>query len=224
MTSSNLRFQDFISHYRKTTIFHKDTSTFKEFSYFCALKSKIRRSPERTTISQAGVQPSPSPVGAKTQNSTIMGSSLAKNDIHIVFHIKYHSMEIRDEDLGQVFAYIGGLIRNMGGIPMEIGGIGNHIHILTSLPKTIALSDFVKNIKAYSSKWIKTLDESYYEGFCWQAGYGAFSVDYRNLDQTAHYIRNQAEHHHRTEWSEEYRHLLDEAGIAYDEQYAFETD
>ena len=153
-----------------------------------------------------------------------MGSSLAKNDIHIVFHIKYHSMEIRDEDLVQVFAYIGGLIRNMGGIPMEIGGIGNHIHILTSLPKTIALSDFVKSIKAYSSKWIKTLDEQYYEGFCWQAGYGAFSVDYRNLDQTSHYIRNQAEHHHRTNWRDEYKQLLDETGVEYDDRYAFETD
>ena len=70
-------------------------------------------------------------------------------------------MEIRDEDLGQVFAYIGGVIRNMGGLPVEIGGIGNHVHILTSLPKTISLSDFVKRIKAYSSKWIKTLDEQY---------------------------------------------------------------
>ena len=153
-----------------------------------------------------------------------MGSSLAKNDIHIVFHIKYHSMEIRDENLGQVFAYIGGVIRNMGGLPVEIGGVGNHVHILTSLPKTISLSDFVKRIKAYSSKWIKTLDEQYYEGFCWQAGYGAFSVDYRGIDRVAQYIRTQAEHHHRTDWRDEYKQILDEAGVEYDERWAFETD
>ena len=153
-----------------------------------------------------------------------MGSSLARNDIHIVFHIKYHSMEIRDKDLGQVFAYIGGAIRNMGGIPVEIGGIGNHVHILTSLPKTISLSDFVKRIKAYSSKWIKTLDEQYYEGFCWQAGYGAFSVSYNALDNVVRYIRNQAAHHHRTDWRDEYKLLLDEAGVEYDERWAFETD
>ena len=153
-----------------------------------------------------------------------MGSSLARNDIHIVFHIKYYSMEIRDEDLSQVFAYIGGIIREMGGIAIEVGGVGNHIHILTSLPKTITLSEFVKTIKAYSSKWIKTLDEQYYEGFCWQAGYGAFSVSYNALDNVVHYIKTQAEHHHRTDWKEEYKHLLDEAGIEYDENYAFETD
>ncbi|MBQ8958166.1 MAG: transposase [Bacteroidales bacterium] len=153
-----------------------------------------------------------------------MGCSLVKNDIHLVFHIKCHSMEIRDEDLDQVFAYIGGIINNMNGIPIAVGGIGNHIHILTTLPKAIALTEFVKNIKAYSSKWIKTLDERYYEGFAWQAGYGAFSVDYRHLDQTAQYIRNQAEHHHRTEWREEYKRLLDDAGVEYDERYAFETD
>lgn len=158
------------------------------------------------------------------QNTSIMSSSLVKNNIHIVFHIKCNSMEMRDEDLGNIFAYIGGLIRNMNGIPIAIGGIGNHVHILTTLPKTIALVDFMRNIKAYSSKWIKTLDEQYYEGFAWQKGYGAFSVDYRHLDQTAQYIRNQAEHHHRTEWREEYQRLLDEAGIEYDARYAFEVD
>ena len=112
----------------------------------------------------------------------------------------------------------------MNGIPIAIGGIGNHVHILTTLPKTITLVDFMRNIKAYSSKWIKTLDEQYYEGFAWQKGYGAFSVDHRHLDQTAQYIRNQAEHHHRAEWREEYQRLLDEAGIEYDERYAFEVD
>ena len=90
--------------------------------------------------------------------------------------------------------------------------------------RPIALVDFMRNIKAYSSKWIKTLDEQYYEGFAWQKGYGAFSVDYRHLDRTANYIRNQAKHHHRTEWREEYQRLLDETGIEYDEWYAFEVD
>ena len=153
-----------------------------------------------------------------------MGSSLVKNDIHIVFHIKYNSMEIRDENLPQVFAYIGGIIKNLGGIPMAIGGIGNHIHILTTLPKSIALTEFVKRIKAYSSKWIKTLDSQYYEGFAWQAGYGAFSVNYDRLDTTANYIRTQAEHHHRTTWKDEYKQMLDENGVEYDERWAFETD
>ena len=97
-----------------------------------------------------------------------MSSSLVKNNIHLVFHIKCTSMEMRDEDLGNIFAYIGGLIRNMDGIPIAIGGIGNHVHILTTLPKNIALVDFVRNVKAYSSKWIKSLDEQYYEGFAWQ--------------------------------------------------------
>ena len=153
-----------------------------------------------------------------------MASTLVKIDIHLIFHVKSTGVKMRKEDLPRIFAYIGGLIREMDGIPIAIGGIGNHVHILTTLPKTIALVDFVRNIKAYSSKWVKTLDEQYYDGFAWQRGYGAFSVDYRYLDQTANYIRNQAAHHHRTEWREEYQKLLDEAGIEYDERYAFETD
>ena len=62
---------------------------------------------------------------------------------------------MRDEDLERVFQYIGGIIRDEGGIPFVIGGVADHIHILTTLPKTVALSDFVRNIKAKSSKWLK---------------------------------------------------------------------
>ena len=81
-----------------------------------------------------------------------MGSSLTKIDIHLVFHIKSTGIPMRKEDLPRIFQYIGGIIKGMNGIPLEIGGVTNHIHILTSLPKNIALTDFVRNIKANSSK------------------------------------------------------------------------
>lgn len=65
-----------------------------------------------------------------------MGSSLVKIDVHIMFHVKNNKLVIREKDLPRVFKYFGGLIRNMDGIPLEVGGICNHIHILASLPKT----------------------------------------------------------------------------------------
>ena len=149
-----------------------------------------------------------------------MGSSLTKIDIHLVFHIKSTGIPMRKEDLPRIFQYLGGIIKGMNGIPLEIGGVTNHIHILTSLPKNIALTDFVRNIKANSSKWIKQIDP-YYLKFSWQDGYGAFSVSPSLLEKTINYIRRQEEHHHKLTFEEEYKIFLEQYGIQYDEKYAF---
>ena len=129
-------------------------------------------------------------------------------------------MNFRDEDLPQIFRYIGGIINGLGGIPIEIGGTTNHVHILTSLPKSMALIDFVREIKAYSSKWLKQLDD-HYMPFAWQDGYGAFSVSPSLLDKTVQYIRKQEEHHKTRSFNEEYRLFLEAYGIDYDKRYAF---
>ena len=149
-----------------------------------------------------------------------MASSLVKLGVHIMFHVKSTGLNLRVDDLPRIFAYIGGIINGLGGIQMIVGGMPDHIHILTSLPPTKALSDFVRTIKADSSKWIKSLDASYSK-FAWQDGYGAFSVSASILDKTENYIRNQAEHHKRRSFNDEYRALLEKYGVQYDERYAF---
>ena len=85
-----------------------------------------------------------------------MANTFTKLNIHIVFHVKSTSVCIRAKDLPLVFAYIGGVIQNVGGYPLTVGGITNHIHILATMPKTMSVSDFVKTIKANSSRWIKS--------------------------------------------------------------------
>ena len=127
---------------------------------------------------------------------------------------------MRDEDLVRVFQYIGGIIRDEGAIPFAIGGVADHIHILMSLPKTAALSDLMRVIKAKSSKWLRRLD-SYYEPFSWQDGYGAFSVSPSLMERTKQYILGQAEHHKVKTYHDEYCETLNAYGIDYDEYYAF---
>ena len=119
------------------------------------------------------------------------------------------------------FSYIGGIINGIGGIPMEVGGVENHIHILTTLPKDMSLSDFVRIIKTDSSRWIKKIDD-YYSRFSWQVGYGAFSVSSSVVDRTANYIRNQSRHHKRRTFRDEYKLFLEAYGVEYDERYAFD--
>ena len=147
-----------------------------------------------------------------------MANTYTKLNIHIVFHVKSTGITIRQKDLGQVFAYIGGIIRNVGGYPITVGGITNHIHILATMPKTMSVSEFVQKIKANSSKWIKTVDE-YYETFAWQEGYGAFCVSPSLLKKTIHYIETQEQHHYEVSVRDEFIQFLKENGIEFDERY-----
>jgi len=148
-----------------------------------------------------------------------MASTLVKIDVHLIFHVRSTGVTMREEDLDRIFAYIGGVIRGLGGLPIEVGGRPDHVHILCSLPKTMALADFVRAVKAESSKWMKSLDEGRYGKFSWQEGYGAFSVSPSLLDRTVQYIRRQAEHHRRWSFKDEYVKFLDAYGIQYDERF-----
>ena len=149
-----------------------------------------------------------------------MANTYTQLNTHIVFHTKSTGIIMRDEDLERIFEYIGGVIRGEGAIPFAIGGVSDHIHILTTLPKTVAMSDFVRAIKAKSSKWLKKVD-TYYEFFQWQEGYGAFSVSPSLMKRTTKYILTQAEHHKTCTYRDEYENILEAYGIDYDERYAF---
>lgn len=150
-----------------------------------------------------------------------MASTLVKIDIHLIFHVKSKGTMILQQDLPRVFAYIGGIIRNLDAIPIEVGGMPDHIHIITSLPKTKCLADFVRIIKAESSKWMKQINGHYYGGFSWQEGYGAFSISPSVKEKAVQYVRNQATHHKKYTFIDEYKKFLQAYGIEYVERYAF---
>jgi REP element-mobilizing transposase RayT len=104
---------------------------------------------------------------------------------------------------------------------VEIGGVADHVHILLSLPSTLPLAKALQLIKGGSSKWVHdTFPE--HRLFGWQVKYGAFSVSVSQLDKTIHYIKNQAEHHRRMTFQEEFVALLRKHRIAYDERYLWE--
>lgn len=147
-----------------------------------------------------------------------MADSFAQILVHLTFHTKVDTPTILEEHLPRVFEYIGGEVRSLNGIPFAVGGRPDHIHILSTLPKTMTLSDFIMNIKKGASKWIKTVDDRY-RLFAWQDGYGAFSVSYANKDRVVGYIANQEEHHKKKTFREEYIEFLKSNNIEYDERY-----
>ncbi|MBR5875661.1 MAG: IS200/IS605 family transposase [Akkermansia sp.] len=142
-----------------------------------------------------------------------MGSSYTNLNLHIIFHTKSNNNCVMKEiDLPRIFRYIGGIIKTLDGYPYMIGGIPDHIHILTSIPPQFSVSDFVRSIKASSSKWIKSLDSTYHF-FAWQEGYGAFSVSKSNINDVMDYISNQKQHHRTYTTQEEFKQFLLKHGI-----------
>ncbi|MBQ6726398.1 MAG: transposase [Bacteroidales bacterium] len=149
-----------------------------------------------------------------------MAQSLAQVYIHLVFHTKYSSVTIREEDLPKLFAYIDGIVVNQNAMVIQIGGVPNHIHILCTLPRIVSMANFVEEIKKCSSRWIKTLD-SYYSKFAWQGGYGIFSVSASQVQKVKDYVTNQKEHHRKKTFQEEYEAFLKAYNIEYNPEYVF---
>ena len=124
---------------------------------------------------------------------------------------------MREDDLSRIFHYIGGTIRAIHGHVYIVGGRPDHIHILASPPVMVSLGDFVRTIKANTSRWIKELD-SCYADFSWQEGYAAFSVSESKKVAVIHYISNQENHHRRQTTQEEFQQFLEKNGFLSDEQ------
>ena len=153
-----------------------------------------------------------------TENVMTMSQSYAKFYSHIVFHTKNNVKFIREEIEDELYSYLGGILRNCKSIPFQIGGTSDHIHILCTLHKTMTLADLTEEVKKSSSKWIKTKGDRY-RYFYWQDGYGGFSVGWSQIETVKHYIMNQKQHHLRIDFFDEYKMLLEENGIEYEEKY-----
>jgi len=97
----------------------------------------------------------------------------------------------------------------------------NHVHIVTTLARTLSKAQLIEQINKTSSKWIKTLDTRY-RAFAWQHGYGAFSVSLSPVDGVLQYIDRQEEHHRTRTFQEEYRELLRKHGVDFDERYVWD--
>ncbi len=147
-----------------------------------------------------------------------MSQSFSKIYCHIVFHTKNNIKFIREDIEDELYAYLGGVLRNCKSISFQIGGTSDHIHILCTLPRTMAPADLAEELKKSTSKWMKTKGSNYRD-FYWQEGYGAFSVGWSQVDTVKSYIRDQKVHHSRVSFIDEYKKLFEENGIVYDERY-----
>jgi REP-associated tyrosine transposase len=137
---------------------------------------------------------------------------------HIIFSTKNRQPLITTDVEPQLYDYIGGIVRGLAGICLELNGTEDHIHLLAKLRPDCALADVLRDLKANATGWMHDVFPEL-KGFSWQRGYGAFTVSQSNVEQVSQYIRRQKEHHTKVSFRDEFIQFLKANGIEYDERY-----
>jgi putative transposase len=157
------------------------------------------------------------PLHRSFSRSAVMPSTYLSLHYHFVFSTKNRIAFIEPSWRQRLHEYLGGTIRGLGGVPVQIGGVGDHVHLLVGLKATHCLADIVRDLKKSSSAWVH--DEIAVSNFAWQEGYAAFTVSPTALDQVRGYIIHQEEHHRERTFRDELIDFLEIAGVQYDPQY-----
>ncbi len=135
---------------------------------------------------------------------------------HIVYATKGRAPLITRTLRPRLHEYLGGTVRGLGGIALEINGTNDHVHVLARVRPTISVSEFLSKLKSGSSGWAKRQTNG---RFGWQARFGAFTVSESQVERVRRYIRNQEAHHRRQSFEEELKALLRAHRINFDERH-----
>ena len=136
----------------------------------------------------------------------------------IVYSTKNRKPVLKEERQDDLFKYLYGILKNKKCHVYIINGVEDHIHIVTHLHPTVALSSLIKDMKIASSKWIK--EKNIFSDFSgWQDKYGAFTYSIKDKDRLIEYVKNQKKHHKTKSFKEEFIELLNEHEIDFDEKY-----
>jgi putative transposase len=158
--------------------------------------------------------------------TTLKGSRKGRRGMstytQIYYHITFGPYERRPCLCGdrreEFFKFAWGVIKQKKCTLYRINAVDDHLHMLVSIHPTVTLSDFVLDFKKATNRWIK--ENNAFPGFeHWQEGYGGFTHSRQERDGLIEYIKGQQEHHKHESFRDEFRRLLDEAGIEYDERY-----
>jgi putative transposase len=150
-----------------------------------------------------------------------MPQSLSRILVHLVFSTKNRVPVLPPAIQAELHPYMAGTLANLDCPSLQVGGVEDHVHLLFGLSRTRTVAEVVESVKTSSSKWLKTKAEDLAQ-FHWQSGYGAFSVSQSDADAEVAYIQNQAKHHLKMTFQDEYRRLLKRYRVDFDERYVWD--
>lgn len=136
--------------------------------------------------------------------------------LHVIFSTEGRRPLIQIEFRNKLFAYLGGIIREMRGNALIINGVADHVHMLVRVRPVHSAAEIARVVKTNSSRWVR---ENHFPGFEWQTGYGVFSVSEANVPAIIKYIADQEEHHKKHSFQQEYIAFLKKNHVEYDPRY-----
>jgi REP element-mobilizing transposase RayT len=144
------------------------------------------------------------------------GHSFYSMHFHLVWGTAGREPFLPGKVRNRLFPYINGITSNVKVKLIEISGMPDHIHLLVGLRPDLTISEFIRVVKANSSKWIhETFPEL--KDFSWQGGYGAFCVSKSAVPDVVAYIKGQEEHHRTRSFKEELENFLRKHEIEFEE-------
>ncbi|MDX9881838.1 MAG: IS200/IS605 family transposase [Prolixibacteraceae bacterium] len=149
-----------------------------------------------------------------------MANTFTQIHIHAVFAVQNRLSLINKSWQERLYKYIIAIMQKHGHKVLSIGGMPDHVHILFGFRPTQALSALIQEVKRDSSEWINK-EKLAMGKFSWQEGYGAFSYSKSHISRVANYIEKQDDHHKKKTFLEEYKKILTDMGLEYDEKYIF---
>ena len=114
---------------------------------------------------------------------------------HLVWATKERQPLINSDREDELYRYIIAKADDIRCIVHGIGGVEDHIHLVVSIPPTLAIADFVKRIKGSSAHFMNQALSAFLDKFGWQEGYSVFSLGGKQLEQAVDYVKNQKAHH-----------------------------
>ena len=148
-----------------------------------------------------------------------MAQTLGNVVVHLIFSTKLRQPLIAPDIRSELFAYLGGIVRELRGTALIVNGTCDHVHMLIRIRPAHSIAEIARIVKANSSGWIR---KGGHKEFGWQAGYGAFSVSESNVPAVTRYIATQEEHHKERSFQEEFVAFLKKNKVAYDERYIWD--
>jgi REP element-mobilizing transposase RayT len=149
-----------------------------------------------------------------------MAHSFVSSLYHCTFSTKERRKQITPDLEERLWPFLGGIARNHRMTAIAIGGVEDHVHLLLSLPSTLAIAKAIQLIKGESSKWAHDTFPVH-QAFAWQEGYGAFSIGISQKEVTVRYIQRQKEHHRTVTFQDEFLSFLKKHDIEYDPRFVW---
>ena len=126
---------------------------------------------------------------------------------HLIFTTLHRNPMILGVNRVRIEKYITGIVKNLDCFLYAIYANPDHVHFLVSRSPKVS-EETLANAIEYSSENFINKNRLCQGVFKWQNTCSAFSVSKSDVEKVCHYILNQAKHHQKFSFMEEYESFM----------------